>query len=213
MECTNNFFIIGSFSQYTYTFFNKQSGAGNYYNDYSTDASIYLNSYTVNSNGSIDFPIVGKIYVMDMTIDEAKSAIQKLVDEYLKETTVVVKMVNFNITIVGEVFHPGKFRIYQDEITIFDAISLAGDMGTFAARNKVVLIRHVKEGSKVYYLNLNSDKILNSDLYYLMPNDIIYVPPLKSKQYGFEAFPYNVLLAAITTISTLILTLYTVKKL
>ena len=66
----------------------------------------------------------------------------------------------------------------------YDAISLAGDMGTFAARNKVVLIRHVKEGSKVYYLNLNSDKILNSDLYYLMPNDIIYVPPLKSKAPG-----------------------------
>lgn len=214
IQTNDNLYIkIFSLDEKTYTFFNKQSTASSVYNDYTSDASIYLNSYTVNSEGFIDFPIVGKINVRDMTIEEAKNAIQKLVDEYVKETTIVVKMVNFNITIVGEVNHPGKFRIYQDEINIFDAISLAGDMQDFAARNKVILIRQVKNGSKVYYLNLNSDKILNSDLYYLMPNDIIYVPPLKSKQYGFEAFPYTVVLAAITAFSTLILTIYTLKKL
>lgn len=209
----NLYIRIFSLDEKTYSFFNKQSIASGLSNDFSSDASVYLNSYTVNSSGYIDFPVVGKILVRDMTVEEAKNAIQKSIDEYLKETTVVVKMVNFNITVVGEVYHPGKFRIYQDEITVFDAISLAGDMRDFAARNKVVLIRQVKDGSKVYYLNLNSDKILNSDLYYLMPNDIVYIPPLKSKQYGFEAFPYTVLLAALTTISTLILTIYTVKKL
>jgi polysaccharide biosynthesis/export protein len=202
---------IFSLDEKTYLFFNKTSLSGGSYNDYVNDASIYLNSYTVNTEGFIEFPIAGKIYVKDLTVDEAKEKIQKVVDEYLKETLVVVKMVNFNVTVVGEVYKPGKFKVYEEQLTIFDAVSLAGDMRDFADRAHVSIIRHVKGGSKVVTLDLNSDKILNSDYYYVMPNDIIYVPPLKVKSYGFEAFPYAVVLTAITALSSLLLVIYTVK--
>lgn len=206
----NLYIRIYSFDEKSILFFNKQAGAGSY-NDYATDAAIYLNSYTVSQEGTIDFPIVGKVLVRGLTVEQAKNAVQKTVDEYLKETMVVLKLVNFNITVVGEVYKPGQFKIYQDEINIFQAISLAGDLRDFANRSKIALIRKTREGSKVYYLNLNSDRILGSDQYFMMPDDIIYVPPLKSKQYGFETFPYVVVLTAITALSTLLLTIYTIK--
>jgi polysaccharide biosynthesis/export protein len=207
----NLYIRIFSLDEKTYLFFNKTSLTSNSYNDYANDASIYLNSYSVTTEGYIDFPIAGKIYVKDLTVEEAKTKIQKLVDEYLKETLVVVKMVNFNITVVGEVYRPGKFRVYQDEMNIFEAVSLAGDMRDFADRNHVTLIRQTKGGSKVYTINLTSDQILNSELYYIKPNDVIYIPPLKIKQYGFEAFPYTTIFMALTALSSLLLVIYTIK--
>jgi polysaccharide export outer membrane protein len=199
----NIYIRIFSLDEKTFMFFNKQSTGGGY-NDYANDASIYLNSYSVTNEGFIDFPIVGRVYVKDLTVEQVKNLLQQLINEYLNETTVVVKMVNFNITIVGEVARPGQYKIYQDEITIFEAFSMAGDLTDFANRNKIALIRCIKGGSKVYYLDLTSDKILNSEFYYLMPGDIIYISPLKIKQWGFSTFPYAVVFAAISTALLLI---------
>lgn len=185
-------------------FFNKQSGV-NTYNDYANDASIYLNSYSVSADGTIDFPIIGKVYVRELTVDQIKILIQDKVNEYLKETVVVVKMVNFRITLVGEIMKPGEFTIYKDEINIFEALSLAGDMTEYANRNRVALIRKSKEGSKVHYLDMTSDKILASDYYYLQPNDIIYVAPLGYKRWGLgSTFPWAIVLASLTTTLLLI---------
>ena len=199
----NIYIRIFSLDEKTFMFFNKQSSGGGY-NDYANDASIYLNSYSVTTEGYIDFPIVGQVYVKDLTVEQVKNVLQQLINEYLNETTVVVKMVNFNITIVGEVARPGQYKIYQDEITIFEAFSMAGDLTDFANRDKIALIRSTKGGSKVYYLDLNSDKILSSEFYYLMPGDIIYISPLKIKQWGFAAFPYAVVFTAISTALLLI---------
>jgi polysaccharide export outer membrane protein len=199
----NLYIKIWSLDEKSILFLNRQSGAGSY-NDYANDASIYLNSYSVTNEGNIDFPLVGKIYVKDLTIEQVKQVIQKFVDEYLSQSTVIVKMVNFNVTMVGEINRPGQYKIYQDEITIFEALSMAGDLTDFANRNKIALIRATPEGSKVYYIDLTSDKILNSEFYYLVPNDIIYASPLKIKQWGFATFPYAVVFGAISTALLLI---------
>ncbi|MCK9219536.1 MAG: polysaccharide biosynthesis/export family protein [Bacteroidales bacterium] len=200
----NLYIRVFSLDEKAFLFFNKQSGT-NSYNDYANDASIYLNSYSVTTEGTIDFPIIGKVIVRDLTVDQVKSMIQQLINEYLKETTVVVKMVNFKITLVGEVNRPGEFTIYKDDINIFEALSLAGDMTEFANRNRVALIRLTKGGSKVNYLDLTSDKILKSDYYYLQPNDIIYVIPLGYKRWGFgTTFPWAIVLTSISTALLLI---------
>ena len=159
-----------------------------------------MNSYSISSEGNIDFPIVGKVYVRDLTAEQIKTILQQLVSEYLKEITVVVKIVNFRITIVGEVNRPGEFTIYKDDINLFEAISLGGDMSEFANRTRVALIRQAKGGSQVHYLDLTSDKILNSDYYYLQPNDIIYISPLGYKRWGLgSTFPWALVLASIST--------------
>jgi len=200
----NLYIRVFSLDEKSFLFFNKQSGTSSY-NDYANDASIYLNSYSVNTDGNIDFPLLGKIYVKDLNVEQVKNLMQQLINEYLSETTVVVKMVNFKLTFVGEVSRPGEYTIYKDDINIFEALSIAGDMTDFANRNKVALIRQTKGGSKVFYLDLTSDKILNSDFYYLQPNDIIYIMPLGYKRWGLgSTFPWALIFASISTALLLI---------
>jgi len=205
LQPKDNIYVrVFSLDEKTFMFFNKQSGSGSY-NDYANDASIYLNSYSISFEGYIDFPIVGKVYVKDLTTEQVKDMLQKLIDEYLRETTVIVKIVNFRVTIVGEVNRPGEFKVYQDDLNIFEAISLAGDMTEFANRNRVAIVRKTKAGSTVTYLDLTSDKILHSTYYYLQPNDIVYIAPLGYKRWGLGSqFPWAIVLAGISTTLLLI---------
>ncbi|MDP1620921.1 MAG: polysaccharide biosynthesis/export family protein [Bacteroidales bacterium] len=205
IQVRDNLYIrVFALDQKAFFFFNKQSGTSSY-NDFVSDASIYLNSYSVGDDGNIDFPIVGKIYVRDQTVDQIKEILQEKIGEYLKETTVVVKTVNFRITLLGEVIRPGAFTIYKDDMNIFEAISLGGDMTEFANRGRVALIRQVKGGSQVHYLDLTSEKILGSEFYYLQPNDIVYVSPLGYKRWGLgSTFPWAIVLSSVTTALLLI---------
>ena len=195
----NIYIRVFALDEKAFNFFNKQSG-NNSFNDYANDASIYLNSYSISNEGNIDFPIVGKVYVKDLTIEQIKTILQQLISEYLKEITVVVKMVNFKVTVLGEVTRPGEFTIYKDDINLFEALALASDLSEFGNRAKVALIRQTKGGSQIHYLDLTSDKILNSPYYYLQPNDIIYVSPLGYKRWGLgSTFPWAIVLGSITT--------------
>ncbi len=202
IQSNDNLYIkVVSLDDKSYSFFNKQSA--NVY-DYANDAAIYLNSYSVDDSGYISFPVIGKLFVKDLTLDQAKTLIQTMINEYVKETVIIIKMVNFNITVVGEVRKPGEIKVYQEKINIFELISLAGDMTDFANRAKVALIRQTRGGSKVIYLDLNSEKILNSEYYYMRPNDILYISPLGVKRWGFETFPWVVIFTAISTALLLI---------
>jgi polysaccharide export outer membrane protein len=163
------------------------------------DAAIYLQSYTVNEAGYLDFPMVGEIFVRNMNVDEIRDAIAERLAEYLRELVVVVKLVNFNITLLGEVNIPGTYKIYQTDINIFEAVSLGKDLTDFANRNKIAVIRQNKSGSSVHYVDLTSKDILGSDFYYLKPNDIIYIQPVKGKQFTFANFPYGIVFGFIST--------------
>lgn len=200
IQSNDNLYIkVISLDDKSYSFFNKQAGSNSASFESYNDAAIYLNSYNVDDSGYIMFPVIGKMYVKDLTLDQAKTLIQSMVNEYVKETIIIMKMVNFNITVVGEVRRPGQIKVYQEKINIFELISLAGDLTDFANRSKVALIRQTRGGSRVIYLDLNSDKILNSEYYYMRPNDILYVSPLGVKRWGFETFPWVVVFSAIST--------------
>ncbi len=193
----NLYIRVFSLDEKTVSFFNSDVGTNNYL--LNNDISVYLNSYSVNDSGYVEFPLIGNLYVKDLTVEQVKNKIQAIIDEYLKETTIVVKLVSFAVTLIGEVNRPGTYRIWQDDITIFEAISLAGDLTNFAKRNRVALIRQTEQGTKRYLVDLNDQGILLSDLYYLQPNDLIYIEPLKSKQFTFENFPYALIFAGVTT--------------
>jgi len=203
----NLYIRIMSLDEKTNMLFNSMAPANNSTGgsaSYNQDAGIYLSSYSVSDEGYIEFPILGKVYVKELTVEQTKNLLQQLVDEYIKEAVVIVKMVNFKITVLGEIRLPGLLQIYQNKINIFEAISMAGDLTDFANRNKVALVRQVKGGSKIYYLDLTSDKLLSSEFYFLAPNDILYISPLRVKQYGFTTFPYALVFSSITLIITLL---------
>ena len=206
VQAGDNLYIqVVSMDEQTNQLFGNTQQSGNYLN---SEVSVYLQSYTVDKFGNIDFPIVDKLNVEDLTVEEIRTKIQSVVDEYLVGATVFVKMVNFNVTILGEVRRPGKFKVYQDQINIFEAIAMAGDLTDFAARSRVKLVRKTEDGFDVHKIDLTRDNIITSEFYQIMPNDIIYIEPLKIKQFGFASFPYSIIFS---TISATLLILNYVK--
>jgi polysaccharide export outer membrane protein len=159
---------------------------------------LYLNSYLVDEEGYIDFSFVERMQVKGMTIDEIKKKIQTQLNEYFKESTVVVKLVDFQVSILGEVNNPGSFTIDKDQINVLQAIAHAGGMKDFGNVKKVMIVRQNIKGSEVHYLNLNDKSLLSSDYFYLMPNDIIYVEPLMGKSYMVTNFPYTAILSILS---------------
>ena len=176
---------------------------GNTSNYRSGDASIYLRSYTLDEEGFIEMPLVGKIELKNLTVDEAKDRLQSVLNQYINETTIIVKLSNFNLTVLGEVSRPGMYKVYQSQINLFEAISMAGNMTNFAKNEEVRIIRQTDNGSEIITVDMGSADILASPYYYLKPNDIIYVEPLKIKQWGFTTFPYSIVLSIITMVITL----------
>ena len=169
----------------------------------SSDASIYLQSYTLDEEGCIELPLMGKIELKNLTVDEAKTKLQIELDKYVNQTTIVVKLSNFNLTVLGEVAKPGLYKVYQSQINLFEAVSLAGNMTNFAKRDDVKIIRQTENGSEIITVDMGSADILSSPYYYLKPNDIVYVEPLKIKQWGFSTFPYSTVFSIISLAVTL----------
>ena len=170
----------------------------------SSDASIYLQSYTLDEEGCIEMPLTGKVELKNLTVDEAKARLQSELDKYVNQTTIIVKLSNFNLTVLGEVNRPGMYKIYQAQINLFEAISMAGNMTNFAKNSEVKIIRQTDDGSEVVVVDMGEADILSSPYYYLKPNDIIYVEPLPIKQWGFTAFPYSVVLSVASLAATFI---------
>ena len=168
----------------------------------SGNPAIYLNGYIIDEKGNIEVPILGKVYVKDMTIDEIQSKLQVGIDEYLQQTIVYVKLGLFNLTILGEVAKPGQYQVYQSDINIFQAIAMAGNATDYANKSSIKIIHQTPNGSQIVRVNLNDASILSSPEYYLKPNDIIYIEPLKMKQYGFTSMPYGTIISAISLLVT-----------
>jgi len=166
---------------------------------------LYLNSYMVDDEGYINISFIDRIFVKGMTLEEVKKKIQKTLNDYFKETTVSVKLVSFQVSVMGEVNSPGNFTIDKDQINVLQAVSLAGGLKEFGNNKKVTLVRQTLKGSDVYYLDLSDKKILESDYFYLLPNDLIYVEPLKSKTYLFSQFPYGMIFSSASFLLSIII--------
>ncbi|MBC9929409.1 polysaccharide biosynthesis/export family protein [Chitinophaga qingshengii] len=139
--------------------------------------------YLVDSAGYISLPVAGKLYVKDKTTATINEEVITELSKTLKNVYVSTRMVNFKVSVLGDVAHPGIFRIGAERASILDALSMAGDLNTTAVRNDVMVIREV-DGVKHYTtLNLNSSKTLSSPYYYLANNDVVYVKPGPGKQF------------------------------
>ena len=142
-----------------------------------------IQSYLVDNEGKINFPVVGELKVGGLTKNEAEQLITQAISPYLAESenpVVTVRMSSFSISVLGEVNQPGTFTVAREKINVLEALSRAGDMTIYGIRNNVTLIREDSEGNKSYYtLDLNDANIVNSPYYYLQQNDILYVEPNK----------------------------------
>jgi len=137
--------------------------------------------YLVDKNGDIDLPLVHKLKVLGMTIEEVQDAIQKAVVQYLKEPTVIVRLMNFKITIIGDVGSPNIYSVTNEHITIPQALSLAGDLTASSKRDNILLIREINGERKYVNIDMTSSKLLESPYYYLKNNDMLYVEEGRGK--------------------------------
>jgi polysaccharide export outer membrane protein len=172
----------------------------------SSDANIYLQTSTVDEEGCVEMPLVGKVQVKNLTVDEAKERLQMAINTYMNGSMLVVKLANFNLTLLGEVSRPGMYKVYQSQINLFEAVAMAGNMTNFAKRKAVRIVRQTDNGSEIITVDMGKADILSSPYYYLKPNDIVYVEPLKIKQWGFTSFPYSTVFSIASLAATLYLT-------
>jgi polysaccharide export outer membrane protein len=177
-----------------------------------SDASIYLNSYTVNEQGYLDYPLTGLVQVKNLTVEQAKDKLQTELSKFIKETALIVKLSNFDLTIIGEVAKPGKYKVYQTEISLLEAIAMAGNFTNFSKTSNVKIVRRTNNGSEVIKVDLGKADILSSPYYYLKPNDIVYVEPLKIKRWGFSTFPYSTVLSILSLGATIFALYYRYKE-
>jgi polysaccharide export outer membrane protein len=176
---------------------------------YSSQSNIYIFGYTVNDSGYISLPILGDIYVYGLTIDEITKSINERAREYLKDATVNVKLLTFKFTVVGEVNRPGTYTNFNNQLTVLEAIGMAGDITNYGNRKSILVVRPTKEGTYTYRINVQDKNLLQSQGYFLLPNDIVIVEPIKSKPFQLNIPTISLLFSSI---STLILILSFIKK-
>jgi polysaccharide export outer membrane protein len=137
--------------------------------------------YFVDREGYIDFPVLGRVPVMGLTLEEAKFKLLDMLKTYLKDPVVNIRFLNFKITLLGEVNLPGTIRLSNKRITLLEAIGLAGDLTPYANRSNILIIRE-QDGKRITErLNLQDNSILVSPYFYLMQNDVIYIEPLRAR--------------------------------
>lgn len=136
--------------------------------------------YIVDEEGNIDFPVLGSVKIDGLAPDEVKSLLKEKLQDYLKNPIINIRLKNFTVTILGEVNRPGTYPVNGEQITIFEALGLAGDLTIKGIRKNIKVIRDFN-GTKVYNtIDLTSKTALDSPVYYLTQNDVIYVEPNKS---------------------------------
>jgi polysaccharide biosynthesis/export protein len=177
--------------------FNTMSAAGYGYGVNEQSADIL--SYTVSDDGTIELPYAGKFMVAGNTLKMIEDELDKALKSYVADAVVTVKMVNNYVSIIGEVQRPGRYPIYKDRLNIFQALAMAGDLGTYSNRQKLQLIRQTPDGNMVKEFSVKDRSVIGSQFFYVMPNDVIYAPPMKGRFFQMNAFPYSVILSTITT--------------
>ena len=168
--------------------------------------------YLVDKEGYIDFPLLGKLHIVNLTRKQATELIRtRLIQGGLLEDPIVtMQFLNFKISVMGEVARPGSFTISGDRITLFEALSMAGDLTIYGQRDRVSVIRETDNKRTVVFHDLRTSDIFNSEYYYLQQNDIVYVQPNKARA-GQSGINQNnsvgiliSVVSLITTISVLI---------
>jgi polysaccharide biosynthesis/export protein len=144
-------------------------------------ASRFVNGNLVDAGGNITLPMLGKIAVAGMTTAEVQDTIRAISKQYLKDATVKVRLLNYKVTVMGEVKLPGIYYNYNNYITVLDAISLAQGTTDYAKLTDVLVLRPTPRGTRTYSINLNSKTALSSGAWYLQPDDVVILQPGKNK--------------------------------
>lgn len=197
---------IKSISPEVNALFNPESGmesgpgssSGYGYTKYTSPSGAYLYGFELDTDGNIKLPMLGKVKVSDATLTQAEMIVQKIADEFLKDAIVKVKLLNFKVTVTGEVRNPGTYYNYNNSITVIEALAMANGNTDFASIKKVMVVRRFPGGNKSYLLDLSYKNVYLSEAFYLQPNDYVIVQPDKYKNFQLNSQAYSLVFSSMS---------------
>lgn len=185
---------IFSLDEKTNSIFNERN--------YSVDNELI--SYSVDDKGNVLMPFIGEINVKDLTIIQAREKIEKSLSVYLNNISVIVRFVSNKITVIGEITRPGQYPFYDEKVSVFQALGFGGGASGYGDLTNVTLIRERDNVIKYYSLDLTKKNIASSEYYYLLPNDIIIINPIKAKYRELRDYGVTLSASILTSISAVL---------
>jgi polysaccharide export outer membrane protein len=172
----------------------------------STNPTLTANGFMVDQNGNIQLPMIGSIQLAGLTTAAARELIQTKLMPFLKEPVVSLRIINFKVSVLGDVARPGVYPVQNERISVTEALSMAGDLTITALRSNVLLVREIDGKRQYIRLDLQKKETFNSPYYYLQNNDVLYIQPSNAKYASVDSSYRNVsiLLSALSVIALLI---------
>ncbi len=195
-ENDNLFIRVNAFESTTMDYFNQGSLTGN-----ASGLGLYFSgyNYTVNEKGKVELPVIGEMEVLGKTTKQIQDEIDSKLESYLQNPATVVRLSNWKVTLVGEFNAPGTLNIYDQQVTILQALGLAGDFTDYADLTQVQLIREKETGVReVYYIDMTRPNLATMPYFYVQPDDVIYAPALKAKAFNVNSGSIGVILSSIS---------------
>lgn len=175
----------------------------------------YITGYSINDSGQVDIPFIGPVRVLGLTLEEARVLVDEHVGSMFTNYHLQVKLGGVRFAALGEFNRPGKHVVMQNQVTIFEAIALGGDLNTTADREQVKLIRQYPDGTRVHNINLLDQSVINGPFYFIQPNDVLYAEPLPQRSWGIGltgAQTLNTIVGTLSTSAALILSIISLSN-
>ncbi len=182
----------------------------------SSSERAYFDGFTVDDHGNINIPSLGEINVLGYTTKEIQDIVEtKLLEEQFKETAnlfVTVKLAGLRYTTMGEIGGPGTKTLFQERVNIFEAVANSGEIPVTGNKKDVLIIRQYPQGQQIHHVDLTNINVMQSPYYYVQPNDIIYIKPLKQKSWGTGTTLRENLTSVITVLSVVTTTILLINR-
>jgi len=182
----------------------QQSYSSYSYQKYTTPQGAYLYGFEVDDEGNLNLPILGSIPVAGHLQRQIEQIVQERADQFLKDAAVKVKLLNYKVTVLGEVKSPGVYYNYNNDFTVLEAIAMANGNTDYASIKKVMVMRPEPGGKRTYLLDLSSKEIFRSEAFYLHPNDYVFIEPDQYKNFSLNSQAISVFFSSLSMLVAVI---------
>lgn len=180
--------------------FKKQSAATSNFNE----LSLFIQGYLIDQEGNIEMPVIGKVSIGGQSLTEARNTLQKIINEYLIGAVVDLRLLSYEISVLGEVKRPATYAFYKKDVSILEALAKAGDLSGYGNAKELLIVRKTAQGSQTGIVDLTSSDFMQSEYFWLKPGDVIYAKPLRAKMVSINSPTVSVLLSGLTTLLLLL---------